>query len=288
MSRVAVIADIHANPPALEAVVDDLADREVDEVLVAGDLVGRGPGGRRVVERIDDLGWPCIRGNHEDYLLQFRDRDVPDDWLTADVWAASRWMAAELDNRHAEFLDSLPMSRTAETIPDLRLFHGSPTSYQEGIGEWTSDETLRDHLDSIEESVLVCAHTHRPLERRMAGGLVVNVGSVGLPFNGDPRAQYAIFEEDSDDWEVEFHQVPYDREPTLELYDSSGFLAEGGITASILRLEVEAARPFLVPFLKWTEIEEVEPIEEHFDEFLDVYEPDVSMQTFFDQLRDDD
>ncbi len=288
MSRVAVIADIHANPPALEAVVDDLADREVDEVLVAGDLVGRGPGGRRIVERIDELGWPCIRGNHEDYLLQFRERDVPDDWLTADVWAASRWMAAELDEWHAEFIDSLPMSRTAETVPELRLFDGSPTSYQEGIGKWTSDETLRDHLDSIEEPVLVCAHTHRPLERRLDGGLVVNVGSVGLPFNGDPRAQYAIFEKNGDDWEVEFQQVPYDRDETLEIYESSGFLAQGGITASILRLEVETARPFLVPFLKWTEIEEVEPTDDNFDEFLDIYEPDVSMQTFFAELMDDD
>jgi len=195
-------------------------------------------------------------------------------------------VAAELDEWHAEFIDSLPMDRTAETAPGLRLFHGSPTSYQEGIGKWTSDETLRAHLDSIDEPVLVCAHTHRPLKRRLDEGLVVNVGSVGLPFNGDPRAQYAIFERDGDDWKVEFQQVRYDRDKTLEIYETSGFLAEGRITASILRLEVETARPFLVPFLKWTEIEGLDPTDKHFDEFLEVYEPEVSMQTFFAELID--
>ncbi len=287
MSRIAVIADIHANPPALEAVIEDLADRRVDDVLVAGDLVGRGPRGRRVVERIAELGWPCIRGNHEDYLLQFRARDVPDEWLTAEVWAASRWMAAELDEWHAEFIDALPMTRSPRAAPDLRLYHGSPTSYHDGIGKWTSDETLREHLESIEEPVLVCAHTHRPLERRLQEGLVVNVGSVGLPFNGDPRAQYAILSDESGRWEADFRQVSYERREILEAYETTGFVDEGGITAAILRMEVETARPFLVPFLKWTDIEEVEPTEGRFEEFLDVYRPEATMETFFADLIGD-
>ncbi len=72
MARIAVIADIHGNMPALEAVISDLADQAVDEVLVGGDLVGRGPEGSRVVKRVRELGWPAIGGNHEDYLLAFR------------------------------------------------------------------------------------------------------------------------------------------------------------------------------------------------------------------------
>ena len=72
------------------------------------------------------------------------------------------------------------------------LYHGSPRSHSEGLGTWSSDERLQQHLDSIDADVLVCAHTHRPMERPLAGGTVINVGAVGLPFNGDRRAQYAI------------------------------------------------------------------------------------------------
>jgi predicted phosphodiesterase len=288
MTRIAVLADIHANLPALEAVVDDIDRTGVDEVLVGGDLVGRGPQGREVIERVDDLGWNSIRGNHEDYLLQFRRRDVPDDWLVADIWAASRWMAEQIDDWHADYIDRLPLSKPAESTGGLRLVHGSPTSYQEGIGDWTSDETIIEHIDSIDESLLVCAHTHRPLDRRVANGRVVNVGSVGLPFNGDPRAQYAIFDDDGEEWSVEFRQVDYDRADFLQTYQQSGFLAEGGLTASILRMEVETARPFLVPFLKWTEIEEIEPTDRRFESFLEVYEPEMAMKDLFERFGEPD
>jgi len=286
MTRIAVVADIHSNAPSLEAVVDDIQDQWVDEVLVGGDLVGRGPQGAQVVEMVEDLGWAAIRGNHEDYVLEFRRHEVPDEWLVSDIWAASRWMANELDDHHVDYLDALPFSRTPKSVPGARLVHGSPTSYHEGIGPWTSDETLREHLDSIDEHLLICAHTHRPLDREVANGRAVNVGSVGLPFNGDPRAQYAIFERRKDDWNVEFRKVEYDRELFLEIYRETGFLDEGGLTASILRLEVREARPFLVPFLKWTEIEDMSPSESTFGDFLEVYDEEMSMKDFFAMVRD--
>ena len=94
MPRIAVIADIHANMPALEAVIRDIEQQEIDEVLVGGDLVGRGPQGSAVVKRIIEEGWAGVRGNHEDYLLNFRRRTVREEWLTAEEWSALRWMAA--------------------------------------------------------------------------------------------------------------------------------------------------------------------------------------------------
>ena len=77
MGSIAILADVHGNVPALEAVLADLERHPVDEVLVGGDLVGRGPQGRRAVAMIRATGWPCVRGNHEDYLLGFRHRRVP-------------------------------------------------------------------------------------------------------------------------------------------------------------------------------------------------------------------
>ena len=285
MRSIAVLADIHGNVPALEAVLADLDARAPDEVLVGGDLVGRGPQGSRVTRMIRDRGWRTIRGNHEEYLLAFRKGEIPAEWNDAEMWAAARWMAAELEEDDVAFLDALPEAVSAEQAPQIRLVHGTPRSTNEGIGPWTSDAAAEHHLDSIDETVLVCAHTHRPLERHLPRGHVVNVGSVGLPFNRDPRAQYVLLHPTRTGVEVEFRQVPYDRERTREIYRRSGFLAAGGATARLLLLELEEAAPFLVPFLSWAEVEGRPPLEESIDAFLGVYHPD-RQRHFFAELAE--
>jgi len=292
MPRIAVISDIHGNMAALEAVLEDLADQRPDEVLVGGDLVGRGPEGSAVVRRIVELGWPTVRGNHEDYLLAFRRREVPDEWLRDPEWSASRWMAAELGADDVGFIDSLPFTFTSRLAPELRLVHGTPNSNREGIGPWSSERRVAEHLASIAEPLLVCAHTHRPLHRELPDGTVVNVGSVGLPFNGDRRAQYAIFEPRRaregapvEGWSVELRQVGYDLEATLRIYERSGFLERGGITARLLRIELEKAAPVLVPFMTWAEARGVAPAPEALDRFFEDFEPGQPLAPFFDRLR---
>jgi predicted phosphodiesterase len=281
-TRIAIIADIHANLPALEAVEADLDRFDLDEVIVAGDLVGRGCQGSAVVHRVAERGWAALRGNHEDYVLSFRRREVPQNWLEATEWAASRWMGSELDADAAQFLDALPFSLTARTAPGVRIVHGSPQSYCEGLGDWTDEATLRQHLAGLDENILVCAHTHRPMMRRFDDGLVVNVGSVGMPFNADWRAQYAIVTlDETDKASVTFRQVPYDRDAVRKSYETSGFLEEGGVTAHLLLMEIDHARPFLVPFLKWIEALQIEALTEHIPDFLGVYDPQKPLAEFF-------
>ncbi len=282
MPRVAILSDIHGNIPALEAVLADIERESPDEVLVGGDLVGRGPEGSRVVELIRQRGWATIKGNHEDYLLDFRQGRVPGAWLVDEVWSASRWMASELTEVDVAFIDSLPDSAVSRRLPQVHLVHGTPRSNNEGIGPWTSGRRMCRHLGSIEESVLVCAHTHRPLERRFDGGQVVNVGSVGLPFNRDPRAQYVILEGQGDEVTVDFRRVEYDRSELLSIYRSSGFLEAGGVTAQLLRLEIEAAAPYLVPFLSWTAAEGTAQTVDAIADFLTVYHPDRQREFFRD------
>lgn len=286
MTRVAILSDIHGNVPALEAVLADIDAQGVDEVLVGGDLVGRGPEGSRVVALIRDRGWPGVRGNHEDYLLSFRRRDVPADWLESDEWAASRWMAAELGDGDETYLDALPFSLAADSAPGLRLVHGSPGSHGEGLGPWCTDGQLGRQLEAVDESLLVCAHTHRPMHRRVPGGQIVNVGAVGLPFNRDQRAQYAILHHHPrDGWHVEFRRISYDVERILEIYEKTGFLAAGGVTAQLLRLELQHAAPFLVPFTHWARIKEVPPEPARLVDFLDFYDPEESTRTFIERLK---
>jgi len=284
MTRVAVLSDIHGNLPALEAVIADIAAQDVDEVLVGGDLVGRGPQGSGVIARVRELSWPSVRGNHEEYLLTFRRGEVPEDWLEADEWSASRWMADELSNEDVGYIEALPFSLTSERAPQILLVHASPRGTNDGIGPWTSERQTARHFDSIDESVLVCCHTHRPLLHRFETGLVVNVGAVGLPFNSDRRAQYAIFQITDEDVEIEFRQADYNLGEILAIYESSGFLEQGGVTAQLLMLELENAQPFLVPFLQWASTLGIPAVADQIDAFLDFYDPDEPFHAFFHRL----
>lgn len=286
MTRIAVLADIHGNLPALEAVLNDLADAAVDEIILAGDLVGRGPQGSAVVKRARELGLRSVRGNHEDYLLSFRRREVPAEWLEAEEWGCSRWMAAELDQGDIDFIDSFPFTTSPSTAPTVKIFHGSPASYNEGLGPWTDEITVHKYLVECGGDVLVCGHTHRPAQWQMVEGLAVNVGSVGLPFNADTRAQYAILSQHPGGWSAEPRWVSYDKELVYTAYETSGFLEYGGATAALLRREVETARPFLVPFLKWAEITKRPPIMGSMDLFMAYFDPSLSMEDQYKRLSE--
>lgn len=282
--RIAIIADIHGNLPALQAVIEDLEQAGVDEVLVGGDLVGRGPLGKAIVDEVRRRGWQAVRGNHEDYLLDFHHRRVPEEWWTREEWSAARWMTAELSAADFSYLESLPLTLASPIAPSLLLVHGTPRSHSEGLGPWTSDSKLDGLLADLPFEILVCAHTHRQMHRILTSGHVVNTGSVGLPFNGDPRAQYAVLEHSGGEWHVDLRAVDYDIEEILDIYETSGFAAAGGVTARLLRLELTHAAPFLVPFLKWTDALSVDPTIAQLDAFLDVYDPGEPVHEFFGQL----
>lgn len=283
--RIAVIADIHGNLPALRAVIRDLEETRPEEILVAGDLVGRGPQGSAAIAEVRARGWATLRGNHEDYLMAFRRREVPEDWWLQEEWAASRWMAAELSAEDERFIESLPSALRPVATPDLLVVHGSPRSNREGLGPWTSDAKLTRHLEAIGAANLVCGHTHRPMVRRLAAGTVVNPGAVGLPFNGDSRAQYAILEHSPEGWSYDLRQVDYDRGELLEIYDTSGFSRSGGVTVELLRLEIQHALPFLVPFQKWANLIGRAPSTRVLGDFLDFYDPAEPLHDFFLRLE---
>jgi predicted phosphodiesterase len=277
MPRIAVISDIHGNVAALDAVLDDLRDAAPDEVLVGGDLVGRGPEGRAVVRAIASSGWRGVRGNHEDYLLNFVRRSVPEDWLEIDEWAASRWMAAELGADDIDYIDALPMALSAQSDPRLVLTHGTPRANNEGIGPWTHDDDLERHVSELPGRVFVCGHTHRAMVRPSGGTLVVNAGSVGLPFDGDRRAAYALIDIDGDAVSAQIRRVDYPVGNTLAAYNRTGFLAAGGATSQMLSLELEYARPHLVPFITWCAQHDYRAVPEHIGAFLAVWHARIGL-----------
>ena len=270
--RLAVIADIHGNLPALEAVMADLAGQGADELIINGDMVNRGPRNVEVLERLAATGAPLLLGNHDDLLRMWIDRDtsLPGEWFDDPFWEGTAWCARQLERAGwIEPLRDLPLTHRIDLpgAPPLLIAHGSPRHYREGYGNRLTDEDIESIAEEYEAEVLVGSHTHIPLMRRHGRRTVMNSGAVGVPFNGDPRAQYLLLTLADGAWEPEFRQVPYERERALRDFEESGYLEEGGLLARIFFEEVRLARSLLTPFLAWLEVARARPDEAGWDEY---------------------
>lgn len=213
--NVGLISDVHANKPALEAVLEDMP--AVDEIVHAGDVVGYGPYPRGVIELFDEHDVTSIQGNHDRAVLgDFHDNfhEIPK--------AVALWTADRLDADEKAYIDSLPLELELYD-GRVRVAHGAPDK----PNTYTYPENFRaDLLGS--ENVLVLGHTHMQAKSEFDSGTVVNPGSVGLPRDGDWRAAYAVL--DVEVGTVDLHRVEYPKERTqkrLAEYDLPEALIEG-------------------------------------------------------------
>ncbi len=258
--RLAILADIHANRYALEAVLADLDTQGADRVIVNGDLVNRGPDNVVVLELLWPRGYPATLGNHDDLMVLWtrRDSSLPQTWFGDPFWAAAAWSAAQLEaSGWLPRLAELPMTYALALpeAPSVLVAHGTPRHYREGLGARLSDESLSELLQHHPTDVLVGSHTHSAFQKQWGRRLILNTGSVGAPFDGDPRAQYLLLTLRNGCWQPEFRRVPYDRRPALAAFETSGLLEVGGLSARIFYTELQNARSYLTPFWMWTETE---------------------------------
>jgi predicted phosphodiesterase len=262
VTRLAVLADVHGNLPALEAVLLDMQQHGVDAVIAAGDYLTSGPFPVEVVRLLRSCDVWMIRGNAEGYFLDYHAREAPEAWYTSYQWAALRWSYRHLDSETLDFIARLPEQRViaCDGAAPIRVVHGSPSSpsgrlFPEGdaiaLG-WFREAgllppegdppRLRRTLDQIDEPALVCGHTHIPWMQREGRRLALNPGAVSLSFTGDVRAYYALLTTEGDGWQVKQRAVPYDLDRVRESFHDSGFLAEGGAFARAALLSVETGR----------------------------------------------
>jgi putative phosphoesterase len=202
--RVAALADIHGNLPALEAVLSELAREDVDLIVVGGDVAS----GPLPVETLDVLrALPQARfvcGNADRSLVTAFDGGQLSSW----PGPAADWCASQLSREHRDFLASF-----SETIPvsvdglgRVLFCHGSPRSDEEMMTVETPEERLQKFIGGVDAEVVVCGHTHMPFERAVGPVRVVNPGSVGMPY-GNPGAFWALLGPG-----IEFRRTDYDLE----------------------------------------------------------------------------
>ena len=256
--KLAIISDIHGNLHALEAVLKDIKSEHIEQLIVNGDLVNRGPNNLAVLERLWTSGAKLILGNHDDLMRKWveRDPDLPQAWFGDPFWDATAWAAQTLQEAGwIEHLATLPMTYKLQLpgAPSLLIAHGSPRHYREGYSDHTPDTIYSEILQNYPADVLIGSHTHRPIEHYWGSHAIFNTGAVGAPFNGNPKAQYLVLSLVGATWQPEFRQVAYDRTPALKAFETTGMLEEGGLSAHIFCEELKNARSYLTPFWMWTE-----------------------------------
>jgi hypothetical protein len=210
--KITVLSDIHANHPALKAVLNHARARQVDDtILNLGDTIGYGAFPEEVTRQIQARRFINIQGNYDKKALSKKKRKR--DWesiKTPDKRMAFRWAYENLSKSSRKFLKSLPKTRTIEMgSVKILMVHGSPDSHTEHLLPDTPQRRLDELARMTDADVVLCGHSHEPFVREAQGVLFVNPGSVGRPDDGDPRASYAVLEVNDGEVLVRHHRVPY-------------------------------------------------------------------------------
>jgi predicted phosphodiesterase len=255
--KIAVLADIHANYIALTTAIDHLSRWKPDRVIIAGDIVNRGPRPAECMDliqnKMDSNKWLALRGNHEDYVIIHANPDAPRQGPALEVHRASYWTFQKLGSDIARLSD-MPIQ---QIFPDpdrrtVKFVHGSLLGIRDGIYPETSDYSLRKKigLDQFSQSETSLAlfgvgHTHRPVIRWVNGVLVVNAGSVGLPFDHDTRLTYAQLTWSNGNWQAEIIRLAYDLNRAERDFYDTGYLENAGPLTQLVKIELLTASSHL-------------------------------------------
>jgi predicted phosphodiesterase len=196
--RVAALYDVHGNDAALAAVLAEIEELGIDLVVVGGDVAG-GPFPCEAVDAVRALGDRAIaiRGNGERELIEARlrldagtARIDPDD-----VWSSrTHWAAGVLDQERLDWMRALPpfASVDVDGLGDVLFCHASPRSDEEIVTPLSPETRILPMLAGVAQRTIVLGHTHVQFDREVAGRRLVNAGSVGMPYEGDAAAFWAL------------------------------------------------------------------------------------------------
>jgi putative phosphoesterase len=233
--RIAVLSDIHGNLSAFEAVLADIRQVSPDLVLHGGDLADGGSSPIEIVDRIRDSGWQGVMGNTDEMLVRpesledfARQSSAP-----SGLWSAVREIAAAtrsvLGTERLAWLRKLP---AAITLPGFSLVHATPESCWKTLAANASEAELEAAYGSLGRPIVAFGHTHCPFIHELAGNprLLINTGSVGLPYDGDPRASYLLLDGNI----PSIRRVEYSVDKELKALQACG-LPGAELTARMLR-----------------------------------------------------
>lgn len=222
LNRIAALYDIHANLPALEAVLDEIRRQWVDHVVVGGDILP-GPMPRESLAALSELDCPVhfIRGNGDrEVLAQLQGIETPWFKTAREEWREPvRWTAQQLSAKEGERIASWPLTvkREIDGLGSVLFCHATPRDDNECFTRLTPDAALLPVMIAAGADVVVCGHTHMQFDRMIGDIRVVNAGSVGMPF-GEPGADWLLLGR-----EVELRHTNYDLEEAAARLRATGY-----------------------------------------------------------------
>ncbi len=223
--KAALIGDIHANLPALEAVTAHARQHGAEQFWNIGDFVGYNAFPEEVVRALMRPDVISIAGNYDRKVLKaeqkaekWRKSDKDPDKIFSFVWSYR-----QLSAQSREFLSTLPDQHRLEVEGwRVLLVHGSPYSINEHLLPDTPQERLEELARAAQADIVICGHSHRAFVRRALETWFINTGSVGRPDDGDPRACYALLTLRPDDLAVVHYRVAYNVERAVQAIQMRG------------------------------------------------------------------
>ncbi len=243
--RVAVLGDIHSNDYALQRVLEDADRQRVDRFAFCGDYVSDGPDTEAVTDRIRSLTDLIVRGNREQYMLDYRGGN-PAGWVEGPMYSSFLWIYHRIAPATLDWFGALP--DCLPIAPDgcrILLSHGSPYG-QRHLVRPDATALFERLIADYDSEIFVFAHSHRPWQRCYRGRLFLNPGSVGMPTDG-PGFKYAII--DTDSRSATLRAVPYDFNTIAPYYEKHGFLASTGIWGRIFLAVLRDNRDYMPLFI---------------------------------------
>lgn len=265
--RIAILADIHGNLLALKAALAHAEMLRVDRIVVAGDIVVGSPDSLACWELVKSLGCPVLRGNHERYVFDLGTERAKPEWSTPQ-FGPVHFAASQLGDESRRELAALPTTLRLSEAPEVLFVHGSSRNDTDLIFPYTSDAEIEPMFAGVGERWLVRGHNHYAGVRLWGERRIITVGSVGLPLDGTPSAQYSVLENPGSGWSVRQYSVSYDVEAAMRRFTDSGYLDEAGPVARLFMREVETAAFHVLPFLKWWEMHSSLPLSEAVEQFM--------------------
>jgi len=221
-TKIALIADIHGNLPAFNAILNDLKKNGINKVIIAGDLITDCPDSDEVLNIIREMECTVIKGNREQYFLDHR-AGLKEHWTHSRQMSALMWTFDRLSRKNRRYIESLPAETTVK-VQDytIKIVHGSPDSISELIYPVEKRDRFEEIMINLEEDILICGHCHQQWDHSFNGKIAINCGSAGVHYNKERCAEYSILAIEDSQISIFHRKVTYDLQELENRFRNSG------------------------------------------------------------------
>ena len=269
--RIAAVADVHGNLPALQAVLADIESEGVDHLVFCGDYVLGAADDKACWERVKQTEAQLVRGNAERYVAEFGTERGQARWA-GEQFLPLQYTVSQFTDAERQEMGELPTTCKLADAPDVLFYHANPRNDMDIARPSTTDEEMAKSYSCVEETTLVGGHNHTQSVRRWKDHTIVVCGSAGATNDYGAGAQYVILENHNGQWHIQHKDVPYDLGETLARLEAADYLHHTGPMGRLMVRQLATRTNQVMSFLSWYRSGTMEDgLSEAVDRFLNLY-----------------